>query len=303
MRANDQFFQLAVVLVSVLASHLQATASGQQEESAALDQVIQADPAIQSRLRELAEPGTMTEQEWRDRLRELRSLSGNAYDHLIPQLVYFSVRRQLAGSEGDVVEAMLPTIVIRELEIDGSHISAALAYYLDTGNTRVDDEVREVIGRIENYEAAFVKRIQTGKELPRSLIHHLYSTDPNATVLTIQRAHGMDDTDQWRPVLWAEHQVADVLWKWRYEFLDRNKVEPAATDALLKLALHKDWWARLYAAEVMRQYRPFRSQAVIEVLRNDGDESVVAIIDEIIDDEEQRARADAGVSDSDRDGE
>jgi len=274
-----------------LALGQQTLTQKQQEEIEALNQVIQPNPEIQSRLRDLVPPlpEDTTEQEWRDRIRELGPLSGDAYDRLVPQLIYWIVYAEITG--GDVAEAMLPAFIITELGIGDQHIANALEPYIDTGHSRVDHEIRQMIGDIDNYEVIFKGRIHRDKELPRALIQHLYKRDAGRAVLTIQKAYGMNDAGQWRPVFWAEHQVSDVLWKWGYRFLDRDTVEPEADKALRELASHKDWWARLYVAEVMKQYPPFRSTELIEILRNDDDETVRTAIQEVIEDEERRRKA------------
>jgi hypothetical protein len=192
------------------------------------------------------------------------------------------------GSRGDVMEAMLPALVARELDLSEPLFADALEPYMDTGNARVDHQVRGAIGAAENYRVVFEKRFRRGDELPRETIEYLYATAPSETMLTIQEAHGRTDPRQWRPVLWAEHQVSDVRWKWGYGFLDRDKVEPEAMEALHTLAVHPDWWARLYVAQVMKQHRPFRSESLIEMLCADADESVQAVMQEIVADEAKR---------------
>lgn len=273
---------ILLLLCSALGAAQDTPTPQQQKEIETLNAVIQPDPDIQSRLRDLvpsvAPDAAANEQEWRNRIRELRGLGGDAYRHLVPQLVYFSVYNQIMESQGDVMEAMLPLTVIRELEIGQSHINAAMAPYLDTGHKLVDHEVREFMGAIENYEFALAWKFEEGEDLPRSLVQYLYKKDPGTTLLTIQKAHGLKNPKEWKPVLWAEHQVSDVLWKWRYHFLDPNEVEPAAVEALMKLATHEEWWARLYVAEVMRQYKPFRSPELIAILKDDQDETVRSVV-------------------------
>jgi hypothetical protein len=102
----------------------------------------------------------------------------------------------------------------------------------------------------------------------------MYASAPGEALLTLMRAHGLREPEDIKEILWAEHTVADVLWKHQYGFLDLERNEPAAVQELSKLAGHRAWWARLYAAEIMRQHAVFRNAALLERLMNDAHELV-----------------------------
>ena len=97
---------------------------------------------------------------------------------------------------------------------------------------------------------------------------------------------GIDDLERRgrRAILWAEHVIADVLWKQQHGFLEQHRVEPAAAHELSLLVTHDRWWARLYAARVMVTSPGFREWEAIERLANDGNalvrEPAAALLEE-----------------------
>jgi len=286
---KDRVQQLAATIGTVLAvlvftghSFSQDDLNRQQiAQLSSLNDAVPPDSDIQNRLRELFRLASKEseEQAFRIQTREFERFEKESYAHLIPQLLYWKVYVSIVG--GDVMEAMFPGVVIDMLEIQDTQIARALAPYLDTGNARVDHAVRGMLGGFETFALAIQTRLGRGEELPRETIKYLYSLDPGRTVIMIQDTIGRTDPNEWRPVLWAEHQVSDILWQWRYGFLPKNQVTPEAKEALRRLADHPRWWARLYVAEVMRQYPPFRSDDLIDLLRDDEDETVRATIREI----------------------
>ncbi len=250
---------------------------GQEQQ----EEAITPDPLIQSAIRGLVirESG----EAFMEHLGVLREESGESFERLIPQLIYHSIRSQSTR------EGMIVGFIIDQLEIRDWQLVHGLIPYLGTGDPKVEREVRNWLGGTEDSSAsrapdyahyrAFIQvRVQKGEELPRSLIHYMYDSEPGTAVLTLMRAHVGDNPKEKRPILWAEHQVADVLWKWRHGFLDRAKVEPVAAEALARLVGHPRWWARLYVAEILRQHPAFRTEELIAVLLTDPDESVRSVV-------------------------
>jgi hypothetical protein len=73
----------------------------------------------------------------------------------------------------------------------------------------------------------------------------------------------------------AEHIVSNAIWLNDNGFADRfQQALPEAQQELKKLAEHEYWWARLYAAEIMRPHRELRDPKVLDKLREDSNELV-----------------------------
>ncbi|MCI0331880.1 MAG: hypothetical protein L0228_01480 [Planctomycetes bacterium] len=75
-----------------------------------------------------------------------------------------------------------------------------------------------------------------------------------------------------REIRLAEHIVSNAIWLKENEFAERFQAAlPEANAELAKLAKHKEWWARLYVAWVMRQHRELRAPAIVQQLSADSD--------------------------------
>ncbi|MEX2168919.1 MAG: hypothetical protein WD851_06395, partial [Pirellulales bacterium] len=74
-----------------------------------------------------------------------------------------------------------------------------------------------------------------------------------------------------REVLLAEHIVGNAIWLKEHKFGEEfQKALPEAKEQLWKLSERDDeWWARLYVAEIMRQHRELRQEAVVQRLATD----------------------------------
>jgi hypothetical protein len=76
-------------------------------------------------------------------------------------------------------------------------------------------------------------------------------------------------------ILLAEHIVSNAIWLNENKFSERFQAAlPEAKEQLLKLARHREWWARLYAAEIMRQHPELRQENIVQQLQEDADELV-----------------------------
>lgn len=79
-----------------------------------------------------------------------------------------------------------------------------------------------------------------------------------------------------RKIRLAEHLVSHAVWLKDKRFEGRFS-EAATADAreqLERLSTHDEWWARLYAAEIMRRHRDLRLPEAVEKLREDSNELV-----------------------------
>lgn len=237
-------------------------------QQAARDALPQPDPAMQASLRGVL--GASSAEDQRRMLEALRAKAGQAHELLVPQLFWFSQQAT------DTREAMLLGFVLAELRIPAEHVVRALAPMLEAD----DRALRAALGNVLcEYEHRSIERgadftpyralLEQG--LAPGLVRHLYATDPGAALLAVARADVRDPAEL-RALLWAEHAVADALWKLRHGFLAPGELARAAPEALAQvefLARHPRWWARLYAAQIAGQEPAMVPEARLEELRRD----------------------------------
>jgi hypothetical protein len=78
-----------------------------------------------------------------------------------------------------------------------------------------------------------------------------------------------------REILLAEHIISDALWLHANKFDEQFQAAlPDAMAELEKLAKHKQWWARLYVAYIMRQNPVLLQDHILQKLAEDGNELV-----------------------------
>jgi hypothetical protein len=108
-------------------------------------------------------------------------------------------------------------------------------------------------------------------EPPARFAGFLSSLAPRTALLSLDAAY--PEPDRHRVVLWAEHVVADAIWKQEHDFL-KSEDTAAALAQLAELSELDEWWARLYVAEVISKNRFLRDDKLIERLKKDKHESV-----------------------------
>ena len=235
-------------ILPVLSLALALSAGPQQN---APEPLLRPDPAVQAGIRRLLDAQSPDEQ--RAALAALEAGAGPEHRLLVQQLFLFT------RAATDTREAMILGVVLARLDVPGEHVVGALVPLLESG----DAELRAALGNVlSEYEhrsvdrgADFsVYRPMLERGLPLGLVRHLFETDPGAALLAVARVQ-VTDAAELRTLLWAEHEVADALWKLRYGFLSREEVarrEPGAFAEIDALAGSPHWWARLYAARIGR---------------------------------------------------
>ena len=157
----------------------------------------------------------------------------------------------------DTREAMALGFVLERLAVPELHVVRALVPLLESDDAGARAAVAGVLSEYEHLSvdrgadfSVYRPLLQQG--LPLGLVRHLFETDPGAALLALTRVQ-VRDLAELRALLWAEHEVADVLWKLRLGFLAREDLardEPEALAQLDLLARHPRWWVRLYAARI-----------------------------------------------------
>ncbi|MBX3396885.1 MAG: hypothetical protein KF841_16140 [Phycisphaerae bacterium] len=176
---------------------------------------------------------------------------------IIEQVVWFAAQDQT-----DPLRRVLVGRILKVVDLPTEQLVRILVPHLDNRVSSVIERVRDILLSCEDhsstrppdfspYRAIIEEDVRANREPSRSLIRHMYRSDPSVALLTLIRAYQLRDPEEIKPILWAEHTIADLMWKRRYGFVDRRGGDPAVTAELDKLARHDRWWVRLYAAEII----------------------------------------------------
>jgi hypothetical protein len=229
------------------------------------------DPALQAGIRRVLDAPDEAEQ--RAALEALRADAGPEHAALVPQLFLFS------HAATDTREGMALGVVLAALAIPPADVIRALVPLLESE----DPDARAEVGNVlSEYEDRSIERgadfgayrpYLEGPEraLPSGLVRHLFEVDPGAALRALARAQ-VRDPSELRGLLWAEHEVADVVWKLRHGFrtgAELARTEPEALSELAALARHPRWWARLHAARVAAEEPALRAAVSMEALVSD----------------------------------
>ncbi len=107
--------------------------------------------------------------------------------------------------------------------------------------------------------------------IPDALVEYMYDRSPDKAMLGYMRYNNIERLDpERRNLLLAEREISNTLWKQRFGLLVLHEAKAGAIAELEKLSRHKEWWARLYVAAIMRQHQGFRRPDIIERLKTDA---------------------------------
>jgi hypothetical protein len=194
---------------------------------------------------------------------------------LVQQLVLYSAQAE------NTRDAMVAGVILRRLDVPPETTARALVPLLENPDQPIDGFVRSVLGGIEQrapgrtpdfsiYRALIEEELRAGREPSPVFVRYLYNTAPGEALLTLMRAHQLRDPNEIKVILWAEHVVADELWRAHNGFAVPGQKDGAAVVELSRLAAHPAWWARLYVAEIMRQHPSLRPEAALRALQADA---------------------------------
>lgn len=216
------------------------------------------------------------------RLDQFSSLRGDDAQRLIPQLVWFAARHpQSARTRALVGQVLTRLNTPRDLAV------ATLIPHLDNHDAAVRAVVQDLLRGYEDrsatrpadfsaYRAFIASEVQAGREPQPSLVRFMFESEPGTALQTLVRALQLRDPDEIKSILWSEHVVAELFWKRRYGFVERNAVDGAALTELEKLSRHPRWWVRRYVAQIVRTHPDLGEPAVLKRLKDDADVRVRA---------------------------
>lgn len=208
------------------------------------------------------------------------NLNGGDSRRLVAQLVW----RLAKGRQDEAVNALAGR-VFKRWENYKDSVVAALIPLLDDVDPSIRREAGSLLRGLEDrsalrppdysiYHAFLEADFRGGRSPQASLVKFMYEGDPGVALLTIMRASQMRDPAEIRPILWAEHVVADLMLRRQFGFVEAKAVDPAVVRELDKLSQHKAWWARLYVAEIIRSNPELGTKLIRDRLAGDSNEIV-----------------------------
>jgi hypothetical protein len=205
-------------------------------------------------------------------------------DRLIPQLMWHAARHP-----GDSKSKAVVGRVLARLSAPKEVIVAALAPHLDNQSDAIRSNVTNLLRGLEDqsatrppdfstYRAIIEADTRAAREPQTSLVRFMYDSDPGVALQTVVRACQLRDPDEIKSILWAEHVVADLLWKRRYGFVERDFVDNATQAEIAQLSNHPRWWVRLYAASMVAAHPELGTPDVAKRLEADTDIRVRTVL-------------------------
>ncbi len=209
-----------------------------------------------------------------ERLKELEALAGGNHAPLVEQLLHY------LAHTNDPRANPVAGLMLKRLDVPAHSAVAVLAPQLSTADAAIVDRARELLRHYEDRSAgrppdfsgyrAFVEsQVRARREPSYELVRFMYDSDPGVALLTLMRGYQLREPGEIRPILWAEHVVADLLWRRQHGFLKPDAVEPAALEQLSALLRHRDWWVRVYVLEMLRRHPELRTEALVQNLQKD----------------------------------
>lgn len=237
----------------------------------------------------LAELGTAADKaELEIRIDRLLAMDGPDRRELFAQLFFFATRPDAESKSRAAVGH-----VVKRLQDSKETVIAAVAPHLDNANEMIQKVAREVLIEMEDrsasrpadfsaYRAVIEADVRAGRPAQASLVRHMYESDPGQAILSMLRAHQLRKPEEIRPILMAEHIIADLFWRRTHGFLERKAVTPEALRELEQLSKNPHWWARLYVAENLRQHPELATNGMTERLASDNNELVRGAISPLL---------------------
>jgi len=186
---------------------------------------------------------------------------------LAAQLLHYGVR-----SENELAWYVF-AIVIQRTRIRADELVAGAAPFLLSDDRREQGVANHLLELAATKDGnppdldAFIYSIDGNP----ALIRWMYEFAPGHAMIAIGKSMRYEaPKGELRSLIFAEHVIADTIWKQQRLFLPEDQVEPEAAERLALLAASESWYARLYAAEIMRQHRGFRDDGLITRLARDG---------------------------------
>ncbi len=161
-------------------------------------------------------------------------------------------------SKGQILEATLPLLENQD------HVTQRVVRRL---LNNIEGAPREGCPDYSHYRSHVEGRLRTKQEPDFNLVSLIFQRSPGHALQTFTMVDYQDERR--KPLLWARHVVDDALWKRQFGFEPAKDPDAAVTEQLETMAAREEYWARLYAAEIIRQHPEFGTDELVERLKND----------------------------------
>lgn len=105
---------------------------------------------------------------------------------------------------------------------------------------------------------------------PERLVLWMFDRDAGAALRELTAVYGRNlSRDQVAQAVWAEHVIADQVWRQEYGFAMSGAPDAGTTEQLSRMAQSPAWWMRTYAAAVMGKHPALRSAELVRRLSED----------------------------------
>jgi hypothetical protein len=271
----------------VLVSNLAICANCLAEKVNVETLVTQSEPAIQDQITRiyttLNQPGVDPRSNIAA-FQEIQTLKEMVADkgEIVKQMAVFA-----AAPAEDEEQPLVATMILDLLDLPPSIVIRQLAPYLDAGDPSLRSFVRDWFQRHDNagsdesplkpvnyedYKSYVRGLLGTQQEAPDAFVEYVYERSPKRALLVF---HLATPPPRDKDILLTVQIVSNSLWLKKNGFDDRFQQSlPHAVAELAKLAKHEQWWARLYAAEIMRRHRDLRQPELWQQLSMDGNKLV-----------------------------
>lgn len=240
---------------------------------------IKPDPRIQSLIDEAAAALNSDDLTWGVKLSAIAELRPVYLDDpvvFIRQAIFWY--NQHSGGDDQELAVL---VMLHHLQVTPAPIVMAMLPYIESDHEQLRQAALEQFRGIEARRgfgepdfSHYGSLVQGHKEdPPLRLVKYMYDRSPGTAVLVMQGIYD-ERHDRFRDVVWAEHVIEDNLWQQRQNFLEDEATLPEAVAEVTKMARHEEWWARLYAAEIITQHPEFGTPEIVEALKNDEHELV-----------------------------
>jgi hypothetical protein len=169
---------------------------------------------------------------------------------------------QLYGSKRGMDQYSVVMSLLPHLQSDDARLRAFVEIYLDIGTPVEEEDLHSAV-----VQACIAFLHDHRADPPWPVAQALYWRAPSTALIQLTGIWSDGDVEELRTIQWSEHIINDAAWT-AERFPDRLKMGAAAAE-LAKLSESKDWWVRLYAAEMLRRYKVFRNEQILQRLRKD----------------------------------
>jgi len=214
-------------------------------------------------------------------LEQLKKAAGGKPAALIPEIVFYQ------ADVKDERALWIADVVLRDLvkTLNSDEVIAAVAPYLFAENEEARygfhllmDQACAGAPAVDFGPIFALMRVQRGT-VADNLVKYMYERSPGEAMLGYMRFHLTSRprpgwSDEERALLLAEREISTMVWKQQYNLVAPGEVGPGAAASLKELSENKNWWVRLYVAEIMKQHPGFRNAAIVESFKKDENKLV-----------------------------